>query len=60
VFNQISRVCRRKLLSIIIFKKDGIKHLISLDEDFIIPCDKEGIIFIDSTKKLKQILNQKF
>jgi predicted nucleic acid-binding protein len=38
-------------------KHYNIKYLISLDEDFKKPCEKEGIVLIDSAEKLKEILN---
>jgi predicted nucleic acid-binding protein len=39
-------------------KHHGIKYLISIDrEDFTIPCEKEGIVLIDSIGKLKEVLN---
>jgi len=38
-------------------KHYNIKHLISLDEDFKEPCEKEGIILINSVEKLKEVLN---
>ncbi len=37
-------------------KHFGIKNLISLDEDFIIPCEKEKINLINSAKSLKNSL----
>jgi predicted nucleic acid-binding protein len=40
-------------------KHYGIKYLISIDkEDFTIPCEKEGIVLIDSVEKLKEVLNK--
>ena len=40
-------------------KHYGIKYLISIDrEDFAIPCEKEGIVLIDSVEKLKEVLNK--
>jgi len=40
-------------------KDYGVKYLISIDrEDFTIPCEKEGIVLIDSVEKLKEILNK--
>jgi len=37
----------------------NIKYLISIDKnDFTIPCEKEGIVLIDSVKRLKEILNK--
>ena len=39
-------------------KHYGIKYLISIDrDDFTIPCEKEGIILINSVEKLKEVLN---
>jgi predicted nucleic acid-binding protein len=38
-------------------KHYGIKYLISIDNDFAIPCEKEGIILINSIEKLKEVLN---
>ena len=38
-------------------KHYNIKYLISLDEDFKEPCEKEGIILINSVEKLKEVLN---
>jgi predicted nucleic acid-binding protein len=38
-------------------KHYGIKHLISLDEDFEEPCKKEGITLINSLEKLKGVLS---
>ena len=35
----------------------GISHLISLDMDFKVSCEKEGIKLIDSREKLKKALN---
>ena len=37
-------------------KHYGIKYLISIDSDFPEPCEKEGIVLIDSPEKLKEIL----
>jgi len=37
-------------------KHYNIKHLISLDEDFKEPCEKEGIVLINSVGKLKEVL----
>jgi len=37
-------------------KHYGVKYLISIDSDFLEPCQKEGIILIDSPEKLKEIL----
>jgi len=34
----------------------NIPYLLSLDEDFKEPCEKEGIILIDSVGKLKELL----
>jgi predicted nucleic acid-binding protein len=39
-------------------KHYGIKYLISIDEDFATPCEKEGIVLINSTEKLKEILEK--
>jgi predicted nucleic acid-binding protein len=39
-------------------KHYGITHLISLDEDFKEPCEKESIVLIDSAEKLKRILEK--
>ena len=40
-------------------KHYGIKYLISIDKnDFATPCEKEGIVLIDSTEKLKEVLNK--
>ena len=39
-------------------KHYGIKYLVSIDSDFPEPCEKEGIILINSAEKLKEILNQ--
>jgi predicted nucleic acid-binding protein len=37
----------------------GIKYLISVDKkDFTVPCEKEGIILIDSVEKFKKILEK--
>ena len=38
-------------------KYNNIKYLISIDKDFPKPCEKEGIILIDSAEKLKEFLN---
>jgi predicted nucleic acid-binding protein len=38
-------------------KHYNIKYLISIDNDFAIPCEKEGIILINSIEKLKEVLN---
>jgi len=38
-------------------KHYNIKHLISLDEDFKEPCEKEGIVLINSVEKLKEVLS---
>jgi predicted nucleic acid-binding protein len=35
----------------------GISHFISLDMDFKVSCEKEGITLIDSREKLKKALN---
>ncbi len=36
-----------------------IKYLISIDtSDFKEPCEKEGIVLINSVEKLKEVLNQ--
>ena len=37
-------------------KHYDIPYLISLDADFIEPCEKEGIVLINSADKLKEIL----
>ena len=40
-------------------KHYGIKYLVSMDrEDFTIPCEKEGIVLIDSVEKLIEVLNK--
>ncbi len=36
----------------------GIKYLISIDNDFPEPCEKEGIVLINSGEKLKEILEK--
>jgi predicted nucleic acid-binding protein len=41
-------------------KHYNIKYLISIDNDFTIPCEKEGIVLIDSVEKLKEVLNKQF
>ena len=38
-------------------KHYNLKYLISLDEDFKEPCEKEGIILINSVEKLKEVLS---
>ncbi len=40
-------------------KHYDIKYLISIDEDFQEPCQKEGIVLIDSVKKLRKVLEIK-
>ena len=40
-------------------KHYNIPYLISLDNDFKEPCKEEGITLINSTEKLKEILNKK-
>ncbi len=37
----------------------GIKYLISIDTDFLIPCEKEEIVLINSAEKLKEVLESK-
>jgi predicted nucleic acid-binding protein len=37
-------------------KHYGIRYLISIDTDFPEPCEKEGIVLINSAEKLKGIL----
>ena len=39
-------------------KHYNIKYLISIDNDFAIPCEKEVIVLIDSVEKLKEVLNK--
>jgi len=39
-------------------KHYGIKYLISIDTDFPTPCQKEGIVLINSVEKLKEILEK--
>ena len=39
-------------------KHHGIPYLISLDSDFIEPCEREGIVLINSPAKLKEILSK--
>ncbi len=41
-------------------KHYDIKYLISIDTDFIKPCEKEGIILINSAEKLQKVLNIPF
>ena len=36
----------------------NISYLISLDDDFQKPCEKEGITLINSAEKLKEILEK--
>ena len=36
-------------------KRYGIKYLLSLDGDFKIPCMNEGVVLIDSAKKLERV-----
>ena len=38
-------------------KRYGIKYLVSLDSDFEKPCEKEGIMLIDSAEKLMEVLD---
>ena len=38
-------------------KHYGVPHLISLDSDFREACEKEGIVLVDSPKKLREILS---
>ena len=38
-------------------KRYEIKYLISIDNDFLEPCKKEGIVLINSADKLKEVLN---
>ena len=35
-----------------------VKYLISIDGDFTVPCEKEGIVLINSTEKLKEVLSK--
>jgi predicted nucleic acid-binding protein len=39
-------------------KHYGIKYLISIDKDFPEPCEKEGIVLINSVEKLKEFLEK--
>ena len=38
-------------------KHYDIKYLVSLDSDFEKPCEKEGIVLIDSAEKLMEVLD---
>ena len=55
---EIFNIDTMDLMIISTAKSHKIKYLISIDSDFQEPCEKEGIVLIDSAEKLKEILNK--